>query len=960
MTSAKRKLSYGFHDEDSLIAMEEVIGIPIDEAELQRIKGYETMVTKYLLFKHAWKILRQLYMAASAKKMLMTMGALGTSKSMSKFLVLLRNRTEFTKKTILGNCIGEFKYLRRSWNTFHRKIDSHNREIKTNSVMNKMVKKHHFREKCSKFFGNLQIRRHFKDAIISAILYSTLRMLKKAMLNLKTNAWCHSKSSGGNRVGGCSQLKRSKILRDNYMLQNFLLSWKASAHHGRLTAYIEKNSHYHCCRQRLLRGMRHLKLLTVCAKSLELQLETFHGTVIRDMLLRRSLHCMRSRVEIYCLQKDEEDYAGHKHLKYIVYRAFCVWSASYRNRFSDSDRLAMSCSYVRSRSKKHLLALWLDRRRELILYRAFTTFAADRQKKKMLSKFFAKWRTIRNFNTVVTIVSKLQGAKLGKRISESTYRKSPRMIEYGEGSQQIRTRTIPRHVLVLFKYWSALCNALRVRKAYALKLSAATEYRLRNICKISFGAFLLIHEEHLSMLYRAERHIALRSQYSAFHRLERFTCKTFESRERQRYLTMCIADLKLRRAFRCLLALTRARRWEGEGSASLVSPTDHLSLPVASFEGGAGKPAVAVGNAVIRLGAKSSSLWTSRQMHGTHDENRTTHMLKKAILALRKFKDIGRSYNAVRLIRIRRYATILITQWKGSKAARCLLNACYNVVTANTLRYYFTQWVVDCQINNDVLKLSVKKEKEKVSKHFRLWMAYISKTHMDRLLFRPQFGAYEGKVLLRKHFHSFVTQLKQWGPVSRRAEAALTVGNTVMMRKVVRKWRLQTQKSVVVNERGGRNRDNGVRKLKKSWETAAARRGRGILVAQCRVRYLKSWVVRCFLDYTQDRAQLHRSKRALDSYVCDRLFRDAFSALRGVLRKRHRSEKITAVYEKTSRSSALSRAVSHIDRYCVSRWVASQKIRRAVLHSRNMILKRGFRQLLLGTKRKKCFLNSTV
>ena len=120
MTFAVRKLSYAFHDDDSRMTMKEVIGIPGDEAELQRIRGYDIMVTKFLLFKHAWKILRQLYMAASAKKMLMTMGALGTSKSLSKFLILLRRRTEFTKKNILGKCIGESKCLRRSWNNFHR------------------------------------------------------------------------------------------------------------------------------------------------------------------------------------------------------------------------------------------------------------------------------------------------------------------------------------------------------------------------------------------------------------------------------------------------------------------------------------------------------------------------------------------------------------------------------------------------------------------------------------------------------------------------------------------------------------------------------------------------------------------------------------------------------------------------------------------------------------------------
>jgi hypothetical protein len=950
------------------MTMREVIRIPVDGAELQRIRDCDIMVTKFLLFKHAWKILRQLYMAASAKKTLLTMGALGTSKSMSKFLALLRNRSEFTKKTILGNCIGESKYLRRSWNTFHRKIASHNREVMINSTMNKMVKKHCFRKKCGKLFRSQRTRRHFKQATVSAVEYSTLRRLKKAMLELKVHAWCHSKSSTGDRVGGCSQLKRAKMLHDNYMLQNFFLSWKASAHHGRLTAYIEKNSHHHCCRQRLARGMRHLKMLTVRAQSVKLQLETFHGTVIRDMLLRRALRCMRSRVEIYCLQKDEEDHAGHRHLRCTASRALNVWSASGRNRSVGSDRLAMSSSYVRSRSRKHYLTLWLARRREVTSYRALTAFAADHHKMRMFGKFFFKWRASRNFNSRNF---KVQGAGLGKNRSESAYRKSLRIIEYGEESQQ--TRIIPKHALLVFKYWTAFCKVLRMRKSYAHKLSAARDYRLRCLLKISFGAFHAIHQEHLSMLHNAERHVALRSQHNVLNRLERFTFKAYESRERRSYLAMRISDLKLRRAFHCLLALTRTSGWVGDSSSEmfnavlfegdLISPTDVPSLPVVSLKDRVGTPSVAVGHTVIRLGAKSSSLWISSQLHCVCAEKRTTHVLKMAISALTKFKNISQSYSAVRLILTKKYATIIFKRWRDLKAARSLLNTCYKVVTTNTLQYYFSQWVADEKVFSLLFKLSYKKERETVSQHFRLWVAYISKTHMDRILFRPQFGAYEGKVLLKTHFHNFLTQLKQWGPVSRKAVAALTVGNREMMRKAVRKWRLQTQRPVVGCEseglrRGDVNRGSGARKLKKSWETAAARRAREVLVAQCRGRYLQSWVIACFRDYTEDRAQLHRSKRALDSYLCERLSRGAFSVLRGVLRRRHHSEKTNAVYEKACRTSALSRAVSHIDRYCVSRWIYSQKIRRAQLQSRMIILKRGFRKLLLCTKKKRRFLNT--
>jgi hypothetical protein len=955
------------------MTMREVISIPVDEAELQRIRDNDIMVTKFLLFKHAWKILRQLYMAASAKKMLLTMGALGTSKSMSKFLVLLRNRTEFTKKTILGNCIGESKYLRRSWNTFHRKIDSHNREVMINSIMNEMVKKHYFRKKCIKLFRNQRTRRYFKQATVGAVEYSTLRRLKKAMLDLKVHAWCHSKSSTGDRVGGYSQLKLAKMLHDNYMLQNFLLLWKASAHHSRLTAYIEKNSHHHCCRQRLARGMRHLKMLTVRAQSVKLQLETFHRTVIRDMLLRRALRCMRSRVDIYCLQKDEEDYAGLRHLRCIASRALNVWSASGRNRSVGSDRLAMSSSYVRSRSRKHYLSLWLARRREVSSYRALTAFAADRHKMRILRKFFVKWRASRNFNSTVTIVSKVQGAELGKNRTESAYRKSLRIIEYGEESQQ--TRIIPQHALLVFKYWTAFCKVLRVRKSYALKLSAARDYRLRSLLKMSFGAFHAIHQEHLSMLHNAERHVALRSQHNALDRLERFTFTAYERRERRSYLAMRISDIKLRRAFHCLLALTRTSGWVGDSSTGmlnevlsvrdLTSPTDVPSLPVTSLGDRVETPSVAVGHTVIRLGAKSSSLWISSQVHCVWAEKRTIHVLKMAISALMKFKNISRSYSAVRLIRMKRYANIILKRWRDLKAARSLVNTCYKVVTTNTLQYYFSQWVADEKVFSLLFKLSWKKERETVSQHFRLWVAYISKTHMDRIIFRPQFGAYEGKVLLKTHFHNFVTQLKQWGPVLRKAEAALNVGNREMMRKAVRKWRLQTQRPVVGCEseglrRGDRNRGSCARKLKKSWETAAARRARGVLVAQCRGRYLQSWVIACFRDYTEDRAQLHRSKRALDSYLCERLSRGVFSVLRGVLRRRHHSEKTKAVYEKVCRTSALSRTVLHIDRYCVSRWIYSQKIRRAELQSRMMILKRGFRKLLLCMKKKRRFLNSTI
>ena len=974
MTLAVRKLSYAFHDDDSQMTMKEVIGIPGDEAELQRIRGYDIMVTKFLLFKHAWKILRQLYMAASAKKMLMTMGALGTSKSLSKFLILLRSRTEFTKKNILGKCIGESKCLRRSWNNFHRKIESQNREITINSIINKMVKKHYFKTKCSKFFRNQRITSYFKGATANATLYLDLRRLEKAMLKFKAHTWCHSKSSTGDRVGESSQLKRAKILRDNYMLQNFLLSWKASAHHGRLTAIIEKNSHYHCCRQRLVRGIRHLRMLTVRAQLLKLQLETFQKTIIRDMLLRRALGCMRSRVEIYCLKKDEEDCAGQKHLRYIASRALCVWSVSQRNRSIDIDRIAMSHYYVRTRSKKNLLTRWLDLRREQSSYRALTLFAADHQKIRMLSKFFVKWRGIRNFNILVTVVSNTQGAELGKKMSESTYRKHLRNSEYEEDSQQMRI--IPHDAMLLFKYWSMFCSALRVRKSYALKLSAAHNYRLRSLLKTSFGAFLAIHQEHLSTLKKAERHLTLRSEYNALHRLECFALQAHESREKRSNLAMRITDLKLRRAFHCLLALTtRTNRFEDEDSSgvlSAVSSAEHpmstshvLSLPVVSSTDRIVKPSEAESHSVIRLGAKSSSFWISSQVHGACTEKRTVYLLKIAIRAFRRFKDIGQSYSAVRLMRRKRYATILIRHWRDIKAARCLLDACYNAVTTNTLQYYFSQWVVDEKIGSLLWRLSAKKEREKVSQHFRLWVAYTSKTRMDRIVFRPRFGAYEGKVLLTQHFCRFVTQLRQWGPVSRRAEAALTVGNREMMRKVIRKWRLQTQRPVPGCEiegrrRGNGNRGSGARKLKKSWETAAARRVRGVLVAQCRGKYLKSWVMSCFLEYIQDRAQLHRSKRALDSYHCERLSRGVFTVLRCALRRRHRSEKITAVYEKTCRACALSRAVFNMDRYCVTRWVSSQKIRRAVLLSRILILKRGFRKLLLCTKRKRRFLSSTV
>ena len=139
------------------------------------------MIDKFLLYKYAWKILKQLYDNSSRKYMCIMMTSLSNKKLQQKLFVFLKLRTALKKNLIMGSYIGELNLMKRSWHLLTCKCILHGKRRAMKSELITAVHKYRLSKEGSKVFEVLKGKLyHIKNIRNPAILWANFRRMKCA------------------------------------------------------------------------------------------------------------------------------------------------------------------------------------------------------------------------------------------------------------------------------------------------------------------------------------------------------------------------------------------------------------------------------------------------------------------------------------------------------------------------------------------------------------------------------------------------------------------------------------------------------------------------------------------------------------------------------------------------------------------------------------------------------------
>ena len=146
------------------------------------------MVDKFLLYKYAWRVLKQLYDNSSRKYTSLMMTTISNKKFQQKLFVFLKLRTILKKNLIMGCYIGDLNLMKRSWHLISCKFILHGKRRAVESELITAVDKYRLSKEGSKVFEILRGKLYnIKNIWNPAVIWLNSRRMKCGVNLLRDN-----------------------------------------------------------------------------------------------------------------------------------------------------------------------------------------------------------------------------------------------------------------------------------------------------------------------------------------------------------------------------------------------------------------------------------------------------------------------------------------------------------------------------------------------------------------------------------------------------------------------------------------------------------------------------------------------------------------------------------------------------------------------------------------------------
>ena len=456
----------------------------------------DSMIDKYLLYKYAWKVLKQLYNNSSGKYMRKMMTSISNKKLQQKLFILIKTRIKIIKSFIMGCYVGDLNLLKRSWAFTYRKLILHTKKMAVRSELKETANNFRLYKEGLKVFQILKLKMHtVRNIRDPAIIHFRLRGMKCAFEVLQ-NIILEKK----NGIYRWKQMNYSDSSRINSKVK-----------------YIHKNdgsrrTYSVLFLKKGIQGLIHFMECSTNNKMIEESGIKFY----ENKILSKSMKFWRNHQ-----LKNDYDSIGHKiarsHIQFKQMNFFF-------NQISDSLYFTNSYYLLFKRGRNHYIKkkvkvcffVWYS-------YHKFFGKQMKRLKKYKLQQKIKKWM--------------LYTTKIKKREDHNLIIKSK------------LNSILLRKAWFIFSCTVRKCTLHRLRKDSTIKL-----YQ-KNLLRKIFDIFLKIYFDSKSHLTKIEKERVLYLQRKTLIKFILLKNKRIDNRERNLMIGNILQTNKLQRMFRNLVKL---------------------------------------------------------------------------------------------------------------------------------------------------------------------------------------------------------------------------------------------------------------------------------------------------------------------------------------------------------------------------------------------------------------------
>ena len=323
------------------------------------------MVDKFLLYKYAWRVLKQLYDNSSRKYMSLMMTTISNKKFQQKLFVFLKLRTILKKNLIMGSYIGDLNLMKRSWQLISWKFILRGKRRAVESELTTAVDKYRLNKEGSKVFEILKCKLYIiKNIWNPAVIWINFRRMKCGLNVLRNNILknknCFRRSKEFNKYSD-SQSKESSDgsfqLLNKYIVQ----------HNDHKSSLENKKNHIFFSFLFLKKGIQGLLNFTEYA-AMKKEMNKLAMNYYRKKILRKSIIFWRNyqsnkNFDAMVDQKRKNDFFLKKIKKFFI-----RWFNSHKNYKNQIEKL----NYF---GKKKILKQWkiLVLERKSLRYNIYST-----------------------------------------------------------------------------------------------------------------------------------------------------------------------------------------------------------------------------------------------------------------------------------------------------------------------------------------------------------------------------------------------------------------------------------------------------------------------------------------------------------------------------------------------------------------------------------------------------------
>ena len=131
----------------------------------------------------------------------------------------------------------------------------------------------------------------------------------------------------------------------------------------------------------------------------------------------------------------------------------------------------------------------------------------------------------------------------------------------------------------------------------------------------------------------------------------------------------------------------------------------------------------------------------------------------------------------------------------------------------------------------------------------------------------------------------------------------------------------------------------------KSWETDGGRRIIELKILHCRNKYLLLASIQILIENRRKSKKFTKENNSLSDYLCDKKKKKFIQVLLKLIRRKHGKSKFDKVFIVQSNEHQLGSCLNKLNRYFISRWTESQRVRLSEIYYRKFMLRKVLKKL---------------